>query len=289
MIRNDRNTTLKGGIIVYVKNTLKVSVRNEIMDDNIETIWIEIIKTKSKNRLLGFCYRPPSAKVSWYDMFEKQLEAARSTGLDVGILGDFNLDLIDNQPTRWLDIIKSYDMHQIVKGPTRITANTSTFLDHIYINNPKLVKECVVSDYSISDHFPTGMTLKWGKQNGSMSNLHKTITRRRNCGSSTQNLYNLVRDTITNIDITCDVNRNVDKFTRLLKYAIDKYMPTITKRIRIKNGVKWINNEIHAAIRKRDKLKKNRNFIEYKKIRNKIVKMVKSAKREYYKHVLKEA
>jgi hypothetical protein len=45
-------------------------------------------------------------------------------------------------------------LKQIVKEPTRVTKESKTLIDHIYITN----LEKLVVQYSVSDHYPVCMT-----------------------------------------------------------------------------------------------------------------------------------
>ena len=59
---------------------------------NIETIWSEITLPNSKPFLSCTAYRPPDSKSSWIDLFEEELSAAQSTGLEIILMGDINID-----------------------------------------------------------------------------------------------------------------------------------------------------------------------------------------------------
>ena len=45
------------------------------------------------------------------------------------------------------------ELNQIIKTPTRVTDNTKTLIDHIYVNNDLPVLQSAPINYSISDHF----------------------------------------------------------------------------------------------------------------------------------------
>ena len=48
------------------------------------------------------------------------------------LLGDFNIDLMFPKH-RWNSIISFHSLQQLIKYPTRVTVNTCTLLDHIYV------------------------------------------------------------------------------------------------------------------------------------------------------------
>ena len=45
-------------------------------------------------------------------------------------------------------------MSQLVQDPTRVTENTETLIDHIYVSHPGNVKANRVSTIALSDHYP---------------------------------------------------------------------------------------------------------------------------------------
>ena len=82
--------------------------------------------------LTGYFYRRRDEKVSWTKHFESQLYKAKQLNLPLVLLGDFNYDLQhpDNH-VKWLTLISSFDLKQIVKIPTRVTDTSATLLDYI--------------------------------------------------------------------------------------------------------------------------------------------------------------
>ena len=43
--------------------------------------------------LICTAYRPPNATPSWIDLLEEELSAAQTTGLELILMGDINIDL----------------------------------------------------------------------------------------------------------------------------------------------------------------------------------------------------
>lgn len=87
-------------------------------------------------------------------MFEDELSVAQTTGLELIKMGDINIDYQCCSKNKWLNLVKLFDLTQLVTEPTRITQSSSTIIDHIYTYNEENVTECFVPSYSISDHFP---------------------------------------------------------------------------------------------------------------------------------------
>ena len=68
IIRRDRTETEHGGVCVYIKNTIKFTVVDDLEDPSFEALWIQISPTclprGYSSILLGAFYHPPSANDS---------------------------------------------------------------------------------------------------------------------------------------------------------------------------------------------------------------------------------
>ena len=57
--RNDWQRGRGGGVVVYIRNSLKWIRRQDLECPDIECVWLEILFDKSKSPLVGNIYRPP--------------------------------------------------------------------------------------------------------------------------------------------------------------------------------------------------------------------------------------
>ena len=147
---------------------------------NIETIWFEIRPTHKKSYLLCLVYRPPNSLIEWIDEFEKELTTAVNYNSDVILVGDFNIDLLksNRKPLKWQSLLETYNLHQIIKEATRVTADSSTLIDHIYVTNLDMILESHVAKCSLSDHYPVCLTRKDKMSTNNKKNFHTTISYR---------------------------------------------------------------------------------------------------------------
>ena len=128
-IRKDRSDTIAktgGGLLLYMRDTVKCMRRPEFKISKLETIWAEIELPNAKPFLLCTLYRPPSARNVWMDLFEEELSLTQTSGLEVILMGDFNIDLNLCTNTRCLNLINLFDLTQLVTEPTRITQTSAT-------------------------------------------------------------------------------------------------------------------------------------------------------------------
>jgi endonuclease/exonuclease/phosphatase family metal-dependent hydrolase len=105
---------------------------------------------------------PPDMHQSWIDDFEKEIDYAKESGMEVIILGDINIDYTGGcTNNQWANMIQEQFLSQIIDTPTRVTSSTYSIIDHVYVSHPEHVAEISVPIIAISDHYPV---------NGSMFN-----------------------------------------------------------------------------------------------------------------------
>lgn len=68
-------------------------------------------------------------------------------------MGDFNINYEDKSTRKPLkNIMRKYDLVQVVKGPTRITTTTQTQIDLIFSNKSELILKSFNMITGLSDH-----------------------------------------------------------------------------------------------------------------------------------------
>ena len=140
--------------MLYFRSSLNCNRKKEIEISNIETLWSEITFPNSKSFLLCTIYRPPNVSCDWIDLFEAELSITQATGLEIILIGDFNINFLNCSNKKWLNLVELFDLKQMITTPTRVTQNTSSLIDHLYCSNTENISDCFVPNYSISDHFP---------------------------------------------------------------------------------------------------------------------------------------
>ena len=73
--------------------------------------------------------------------------------------GDFNMNLLEFEQNKkvqnFLNILFGHSMMPVINKPTRVTKNTATAIDHIFINSVTTTKfKTGIIKSDISDHFP---------------------------------------------------------------------------------------------------------------------------------------
>ena len=200
-------------------------------------------------------------------------------------MGDINIDLLKDTPLRekWNDVYCNFELDQIIQKPTRVTENSQTLIDHIYVSTDVHVVQSDVVENSLSDHFvvfaciSTKNNLYVPKQN------HHTIKyrnfRQLNPEQLNQDLYNAPWTSYR----SDSVNEALQSFMETFTTIINKHIPLVTKRVKRIKQPGWLTEDILEAIKLRDSAMKKRKHRAYKHYRNKVTKLINEAKTNYYK------
>ena len=151
--------SMAGGVGIYLKNTLKHSLRNDLSlkTPNCEDLWIEV-ESETSNFCLGVVYRHPKKNFSLFqNKLYLQLHDFETTNINYVVCGGININTLLNNPkiSEYIAALNSIGCNQMVDVPTRFANNCKSFLlNHVYTN---ITKEtyCEVCLHEISDHLPT--------------------------------------------------------------------------------------------------------------------------------------
>ena len=128
-------------------------------------------------------YRPPSDPVETFSKLEQILSFLDKEEKEVILLGDTNCDFtvkegiaMDSNSKHLTNIYELFTFKQLITEPTRITANSSSIIDHIAATSPRNIVKAGVIPISLSDHFLVFCVRKF---EGGVIKDHKTIKTRR--------------------------------------------------------------------------------------------------------------
>ena len=277
-----------GGIIVYVKDSVKVERRRELEVDEIECLLLEIFPKKSKRFLVGILYRHPNESINWNENFEMFIDKILETQKEFYLLGDFNRDLLNEQIKKsWLEYLEPFGLIQKVTQATRKSAASETLIDHIYCNTEANINSVDVPQLGLSDHFPVFLTRKTNCSTPKFT--HHTISYRSfknfNEQTFTSDLQDAPWDLIKVFDDTNDV---VDTWSHMFLSIVDKHLPLKSHRVKYKQQPRWMSPEIIDAIKTRDRYKSLNNDNQYKIWRNKVASLIKQSKKAQYSALINE-
>ena len=94
-------------------------------------------------------YRPPCSNVCVLDrLFSTLCNLDVSAFSNFYLIGDFNVNFVcEASPfySNLLSIVSSFNLTQVVTEPTRISSNTATLIDLIFVSRPPLVESCITN------------------------------------------------------------------------------------------------------------------------------------------------
>ena len=208
-------------------------------------------------------------------------------------MGDYNLDLMKHDkhpPTeQFLDLMYANSFIPIINRPTRVTMNTCTLIDNIFINNYDVKDQQLqgILKTDISDHFIL---------------FH---INHQNCQNSTDNEYKLIR--IVNEARTMQYvsrNQNIDwsslesfrhcqaymsNFLKIFKDIYKDSFPLTKVKLQYRNRLPWLSDGLKASIKRKNKLYLTSlkhptlyNILKYKQYKNKLTALLKCEEKHFY-------
>ena len=303
----------KGGALLYIKDQHNCKIREDLNKEiykpgKLESIFIEIINKNKKNIIIGCVYRHPSMDIDDFNSnhLEQTLEKISNENKDVFLLGDWNIDLMktdeDKHIREFYDIITTNLMVPHIVLPTRLTSNSKTLIDNIFsnaINFDKGISGNITA--SISDHLPQFLIIpKENYQPPKKHNIFKRDVKNFDKETFVAEIINTNWNTVLSIE-KGDPNYSFEMFNSKINQLLDKYVPLkkVTKKD-FKHQLKpWVTSGICKSIKRRDKLLqkfikakdaeiKNELHLRYKTLRNQIVSLIRTSKKQHFQQYFTE-
>ena len=288
VFRRDRVGDSHGGVCVYVKNNLYVRRRNDIEIQNLECVWIEIT-THNKKVVIGTFYRPPNSPNDTMAHIENSVGLAVDTNVqDILILGDFNLDILKQLPSRKINNVCQYfGLDQLISEPTHFTETSSSVIDLIFTSNKNNVFLSGIGDpflhKNMRYHCPVYCVFNFEKCNSGVFTRNIWLYDRGNYEALSIELNETNWNNLKNDDI----NIYAQNITDTIITAAKRHVPNKNIKVR-QSDPPWLNNTIKKMIRKRkslfNKFKSTRNDIDfqnYKRFRNKVTNAIRQSKKDH--------
>jgi hypothetical protein len=253
-----------GGISLFIKDNITYKLREDLthIDESLEMIWIEIEKdsiNSTANLLFGTIYRVPGTDPTHFNTkLNEVLTIVDRENKQCTHVGYYNLNLLNSSnhiPTNeFADINFSHTLYPSINKPTRITDQSATLIDNIFVNNQDLadsISGILLSD--ISDHLPV-FFIKFGKEKITETPFRtsrsfniknkQTFTTKINEvdwspileNNDTQSSYTLFHDKVTQI--------------------FNQSFPKTTKKVGYLNRLPWLSTGLKNSIRHKHRLSK---------------------------------
>ena len=186
---------------------------------------------------------------------EKLLEGIFHKGDQVIITGDFNVWIEQNSTdsAKLTRTMNAYGLEQIVDEPTHIAGHT---LDHVYVNNCQMKLKCKVGDRCdiSTDHFPITFCLPQIVNNTNT----ETIVFRDERNMDLDALINELEEAYQKIDFEDgrSFETKYSEYRTMSESIIDKLVPNITKTLKPRRKIPWMDEEFRSNRRIRRQLEK---------------------------------
>ena len=306
MVRKDRSYSIGGGLVLYIKENIEYKRRVDLEDNlcfTVETIWVEL-KLTCKPILLCLAYRPPKYNSTftnqWIQSIEQCLVSAYSENKPIVLMGDINIDLANDRTYEkgfkndWLDVITNFDVQQYVTEYTRVTENTASLIDHIYVSNDLKVVNCTVVKSGLSDHYIPFAVLntKLTPPSDSMSGQHKLISYRNYKNFDNVKLSNdlmVAKWHDVNLGICDDISIAISSFVSEFTSIVDKHIPLVQKRVKRIKQPGWITPELLKSFSLRDSARARHDYENYKYWRNHSTYLLRKSKQEFYYNLIEQS
>ena len=275
-----------------------VKLRTDLMSDSFSSIWIELGLPRKKKFLVCQIYREwqllnptlgnsstdeGDQLIRWLEFLD-QWERALDSGLEVHVMGDFNIDQCNwTLPnTRLKSLIHALFMQilprgvsQLVIGPTRhCPYQSSSGLDHFYTNSPSRISCVEKIVCGGSDHMLISV-----KRSTKMNISSPAYIRKRSFRNFNSDDFVAAIRQISWLDIyLCS---NIDDAVKLLSekitFILDIMAPLKTVQVRKKYNP-WLSKTTKDMMVERDRLhgvaiqsKSSDDWAQYKSLRNKVI------------------
>ena len=217
-------------------------------------------------------------------------------------MGDFNVNLLNAETnsniSEFYDNLWSHCFAPCILQPTRLTKNSKTLIDNIFLNSIEFEIFSGNLTSLISDHLPQLLMLKDFHRKLTVTN---NIVYERNYRFLNDNEFKSDLKSIPWENILSQVNLSASSafvlFFKQIITLLDEHAPIhklSKKQLSFKKKA-WINRSTESLMRERDKLFKSycqvtnptikltkRN--DYKRIRNIVVSKIKESKKQYYQN-----
>ena len=265
-LENGRNG---GGVLVYIAEHLIFEQIKEFQSEFFEHLWVDL-KVCNKTITLNALYRPPNndaVSMNLYletvqNMLEKLADYSRSS-LKL-VIGDQNFGncycksaVLSPKPldSAASDLFSSFGFKQLINIPTRVTENTSSLVDLIFVDNMNDIA-CHGTLPQIADH--DGVVTSFKFQTDKPKSKSKIIYDYKN--ADVEGLTQFIKNFNFEDNVFCDpIESQAEIFTQILSDALDRFVPKKTITLR-ETDAPWCNSFTRLLLRK-----KNRNYLFYKK------------------------
>ena len=250
-------------------------------------------RLNSPDLTIALMYRPPNSCQSLFDtLFCTLCNLDVSMFSNFVLLGDFNIDYFCTQSPLFSKlnfIVSSFNLTQLVSEPTRVSNNSSTLIDLIFVSTPAQVNSChTISPLANSDHFGLQLYVSIMSPRRQIKIPPRSVWRYANADFDL--MANRLDDTAWDDLLDDDVDSSWTRWKNCFLHIMSQCIPqTIIKSER---RVPWITRDIKKAMRRRKTLFQKAKFTGdpqdlaiYKQQRNHVLNLIRESRQEFFSNL----
>ena len=259
----NRNNCNFGGVGLYISDLIeckRITVNYKLPQP--EMVFVQC-KFRNTIILVGVIYKSPGLTYKTYDNITEIIANFTAKYSNVILLGDFNINF--GQPN-WpetkhfkANMLEPFGLEQIVTKHTRITDKSRSLIDLILINNPTMVKNTNVIDFSgLSDHCLVFLTYSVRRPKPKPKKVLRRDFKNFKPSEFNSDVENISWENLdaiyTNNDLSpiTKLNKVVTSFESCFCDMIDKHAPFREVIIKKPVNPSWMTDELLELIDKRD-------------------------------------
>ena len=303
IISQYRKCKKQGGVSIMVKSHINFIERLDLSlfeEGKFESIFIEIPRKGKCNVIVGEIYRVPgTSEIEFLEMYERVIKDIRSEHKQIIIATDQNLDYlkinVHCNTMKFFEMNLSNNIIPTVYKPTRVTFNSATLIDNIYVDCElhSDAKSFIIKT-DISDHY---MCLTIIQDELCKANYKKNVKIRRLTDSVLRNMNASLANRHWQILNNMTVDAGSEFLTNEINTVMDFYAPEKTIKYdmsKCKLKAEWFSQGLMVSSRKCLQLYKkvaaksrdDPEFLNYKRYRNIYNSLRRKAKFSYYNEIV---
>jgi len=147
---------------MYIHNSLNYKIINGIKISGAESLYLSI-NYKNNNYIILLIYRQPNCNLT--DFLSSLEQSFITLHIDKNkcvLIGDLNIDLnyFNSNANKYLSLLNSNNLNQLIFVPTRVSHTSSTIIDHLFTNINDYYINCGTINTCIADHLPIFLIFK---------------------------------------------------------------------------------------------------------------------------------
>lgn len=284
VLRCDSTSRHTGGVICYVRNGIQYRIIDKLtVDMKVWSLCCEISTSEFKEAIAIF-YRSPSGSESEFcNLFSNWIDKILDSNINIVILGDFNIDLMNNNNTytkAFNNILIINNCKQIINKPTRITRTSRSLVDFVICPIEKNVWADTKLDLKIGDHESVLVKINVSNKKSNKETKYIDIFSYKR-----SEFRVLLRQKCNQINNIHDFNEMSSELEKSLNDCVKKGL----KRKRInENENRWFSEELNAmknqkiyAFQRASVINNETEWLRYTNIRNRYKNKLQHAKKNF--------